>query len=88
MLQSEAPLRPKKLLGSVNTHCGESKHSQHAISAHRGVLGDSSNWADCEGEVNVFVCVDLRLQTCVDVRSTAVISGAREDGYGKHRFLI
>lgn len=32
MLRSEAPLRPKKLLGSVNTHCGESKHSQHAIS--------------------------------------------------------
>lgn len=31
MLRSEAPLRPKKLLGSVNTHCGESKHSQHAI---------------------------------------------------------
>lgn len=87
MLRSEAPLRPKKLLGSVNTHCGESKHSQHAISAHRGVLGDSSNWADCEGEVCVFVCVYLRLQTCVDVKSTAVIRGVRGDGYGKYGFL-
>lgn len=56
MLRSEAPLRPKKLLGSVNTHCGKSKHSQHAIQAHRGVLGDSRR-TGCEGEVCMCVCV-------------------------------
>lgn len=37
MFQSEAPSWPPKLLGSVNTHCGEVKCSRHANKcAHRG----------------------------------------------------
>ena len=65
MLGREAPSRPRKLLGSVNTHCGESKHPSMPSWLTEG------HWRQprdvVQGGLCVCVCLCMHAFKCVFV---------------------